>query len=333
MAAPRLQLRYGKRKLNIGDLEEFLYRLVLVPLVAFLPACLAYGLARLRGEWRYRLDASKREQLMRNLAMALGDDYSQTERIRMTRDFFRRKSCEAIDVMRLAGRGRALARLVEIRGLEHIEAALAAGKGAIICSMHFGSFNSAFSLIGARGYAVTVVGDWRSTLVRMSLVQRFLWRVVHETRLERHRHGPNIEQAKEGVGTAMRMAEILRSNELIAMAIESPLSPEERTRSISVDFLGRQIQLLPGSITVAQLTGAPVLVLTMHRLADWRHQVLEISQPVPLNGDAVVAIKYCMKLLEAPIRQNLAYWDWWINTQDLIDIGLLPMQEEKVDIK
>jgi KDO2-lipid IV(A) lauroyltransferase len=331
MVAPELQQIHIKRKLNMGDLEEFLYRLVLVPLVAFLPGRLAYGIARLRGEWRYRLDASKRTQLMHNLGMVFGDDYSDAERANLVRDFFRRKSCEAIDVMRLAGRGRALERLVEIRGLEHVEAALATGKGAIICSTHFGSFNSAFSLIGACGFPVTVVGGLRSTWVRMSPIQRALWRLVHETRLERHRRGPNIEPAKVGVGTAILMAEILRSNELIAIAIDAPLSPEESARSIPVNFLGRQILLLPGSVNVAQLTGSSVLIMIMHRLSDWQHQVLEIS-PVPLQGDDASDIKSCMQLLEASIRQNPAYWDWWVNAQDLVALGLLPGQEvlEKV---
>jgi len=325
MAAPGLQPKRGN-KFNIVDFEEFLYRLVLVPLVAFLPARLAYGLALLRGEWRYRLDTSKRTQLMRNLEMVLGDNYNRDERMRLVRDFFRRKSCEAIDVMRLGGRGQALMRLVEIRGLEHVAAALDAGKGAIICSMHFGSFNSAFSLIGASGFPVTVVGDWRSTLVRMSPLQRALWRLVHETRLERHRRRPNIEQAREGVGTAMHMTEVLQSNELIAMAIESPLSPQERARSIPVDFLGRQMLLLPGSVNVARLTGSAVLVLVMHRLADWRHQVLEISPPVPLDRGDEASIKCCMQMLEASIRQNPAYWDWWVNAGDLVALGLLPGQ-------
>ena len=328
MAASRLRLRNGKRKLNICDLEEFIYRLVLVPLVAFLPGRLAYGLAQLRGEWRYRLDTSLRIRLMRNLEMVLGDDYSRAELVKITRDFFRRKSCEAIDVMRLSGRGRALSRLVEIRGLEHVEAALAAGKGAIICSTHFGSFNCAFSLIGASGFPVTVVGDWRSTLIRMSPMQRALWRLVHEVRLEHHRSRPNIEQAKEGVATAMLMAEILQSNELIAMAIDSPLTPEERVRSFPVDFLGRQILLLPGSVNVAQLTGSSVLVMVIQRLDDWRHQILEISPPVPLDADAdaEVALKTCMRLLEESIRQNPAYWDWWVNEQDLAAFGLLTEQ-------
>ena len=326
MVAPELQQKHGKRKLNIGNLEEFLYRVVLVPLVAFLPARLAYDLACVRGEWRYRLDTSKRVQLMRNLEMVFGDDYSDAERVKLTRDYFRRKSCEAIDVMRLTGRGRALIRLVEIRGLEHVEAALAAGKGAIICSAHFGSFNSAFSLIGACGFPVTVVGSMRSTWARMSPIKRALWRLVHETRLERHRRGPNIEPPKAGVGTAILMADILRSNELIALAIDAPLSPEELARSIPVDFLGRQILLLPGSVDVAQLTDSPVLIMVMRRLADWQHQVLEIS-PLPLQGDDEADIKSCMQMLETSIRKNPAYWDWWINAQDLVDLGVLPGQE------
>lgn len=327
MTTPTLQQKHGKRKLNIDNLEEFLYRLVLVPLVAFLPAGVAYGLARMRGEWRYRLDTSMRVQLMRNFALVLGDGYSDEELVKLARDYFRRKSCEAIDVMRLTGRGRALSRLVEIRGLEHIDAALATGKGAIICSTHFGSFTSAFSLIGASGYPITVVGDWRSTLFHMSPMRRALWRLVHENRLKRHRHRPNIEQAKEGAGTAMLMAEILRSNELLAIAIDSPLSPKERARSISVDFLGRQMQLLPGSVNVAQLTGAQILIMVIHRLPDWRHQVLEISPPVALSSDAEDTLKNCMSLLEPSIHQNPAYWDWWVNEQDLTAFLLLPQQE------
>src|SRR5579859_6403841 len=131
---------------RIGDLEDFFYRLIVVPLVAFLPARVAYDLACLRGEWRYRHDTVMRERIIHNLDMIFGTRYSQAETTRLARDFFCRRSCEAIDVMRLSGRGRSLKRLVKIRGLEHVEAALAAGKGAIICSAHFGSFNEAFSL-------------------------------------------------------------------------------------------------------------------------------------------------------------------------------------------
>ena len=309
------------------NLEELLYRLIIVPLVAFLPAPLAYGVACLRGDWCYRLDISEREQIIRNLEGVLGDQLSPMERAHVARDLFRRRSCEAMDVMRLAGRGRALGRLVEIHGLEHIEAALAAGKGAIICSAHFGLFNGSFSLIGARGFPVTTVGNWKTTCdSSMSPLQRFLWQLIHEKRVGRHRR-PNIEPVRDRFGTAIRMTEILRSNELITIAVETPLPIEDRARAIPVDFLGQQIRVLPGSVSVAQLAGSQLLVLVVRRLADWRHQVLEISPPVPLDGDTATTFKRCMAMLEAPIRQNLAHWDFWVSTQNLVDLGLLPAQE------
>ena len=316
-----------KYRLLLCNFKELLYRLVIVPLLAFFPAPVAYDLACRHGDWRYQHDIYTRERIMHNLESVLGNQQNQAERTHVARDFFRRRSCEAMDVMHLAVRGQGLANLVEIRGLEHIEAALAAGKGAIICSTHFGSFNSCFSLIGSCGFPVTAVGDWRSTYASMTPLQRLLWQLIQEKPMARHRHRPNIEPAKERFGTAIRMAEILRSNELITIAIESPLASEDRTRAVPVDFLGRQILLLPGSVSIAQITGSPVLVLVAHRLADWRHQILEISPPVPLNDGTVAALKHCMEILETPIRQNPAYWDWWANTQALVDLGLLPTQE------
>ena len=311
------------REQIICNLEQILYLLIIAPLVAFLPAPLAYGLACLRGDWRYSHDTFTRQLIMRSLEGVLSDQLSPAECARVTRDFFRRRSCQAIDVMRLAGRGRALVRLIEMRGLEHIEAALAAGKGAILCSAHFGLFNGAYSLIGACGFPITVVGDWQSKSdSNMSPVHRIFWRLGFEGRVARRLRRPNIEPQKEGAGIGIRIAEILRSNELVSMAIDIPVPVADRVRAVPVDFLGRQIPLLPGSVLLAQLTGSPVLVLVLRRSADWRHQVLEIS-PVPLDGDALTAFKRCVAMLEAPIRQDLAHWDAWENPQDLADLGLL----------
>lgn len=333
LAHPRSHRHYGRDASKLHNLEELLYRLVIVPLVAFLPARLAYGLAYLRGNWYYRHDTFTHERIMHNLESVLGDQLSHAERVHVAQDFFRRRSCEAMDVMRLAGRGRALARLIEIQGLEHVELALASGKGAIICSAHFGSFNSCFSLIGACGFPVTAVGDWRSTYdASMSPLQRLLWRLIQEKRIARHRHRPNIEPTKDRYGTAMQMAEILRSNQLITLAIDDPVAIEDRARAVPVNFLGRQILLLPGSVSVAQLTDSPLLTLVVRRLADWRHQVLEISPPVSLEGDVSTAFKRCVKMLEVPICQHPAYWDHWANTENLVALGLLSTQEYHEEI-
>src|SRR5947209_2460664 len=83
-------------------LGEFVYRIVIVPLVAFLPASLAYKVAYLRGNFWYQQDTSTRERIIHNLTTILGEKLTHNERTRVARDYFRRRSCEAMDVMRLA---------------------------------------------------------------------------------------------------------------------------------------------------------------------------------------------------------------------------------------
>jgi KDO2-lipid IV(A) lauroyltransferase len=302
--------------------QRALYRPLIVPLMTFVPSFLAYRVACLNGDLRFRLDRSKREEVMHCLASVLGDQLSHTQRLRIAHDSFRMTSCMAIDATRLAGKGRAFARLVEIRGLEHIEEALAIGKGAIICTAHFGNFNCAISLIGSYGFPITAVGRSAANDRRRSAIERIFYRLNVQRKLQRHRSRQNIEPTGQ-LGTAAQAAKTLQKNELIAMAVDAPIVlPQERERAVPMDFLNGQALLLPGATTIAKLTGAPVLMMLMRRTADWRHQVLEISPPLSLEGDAVTAYKRCLALVEAAIRQNPSQWLFW-NMTDLVNLGLL----------
>jgi lauroyl/myristoyl acyltransferase len=340
MSILNLALLPGKRRpeqsklLNkgfINRLELGLYHLIIVPLVAFLPAPLAYGVACLRGDLRYRWDRRSREEVMRCLEVVLGDQLSPGERARVARDYFRIRSCQPIDVLRLSGKGRLLAKLVEIRGLEHLEAALAGGKGAIIASAHFGSSASpAFSLLAARGLPITPVGRRPSQfafLLKRSTIERFFYRQLIQKPLVHHLRRPTIEPRVGKLDMAVQAASILRQNEVIAICLDPAVAREEdRARAVQVNFLNGKALLLPGAITIAQLMGTPVLMSFMRRSADWRHQVLEISPPVPLDGDTVTAFERCLAKVEEAIRQNPAHWHGW-NYFDLFWLGLLPAEE------
>lgn len=307
----------------ICKLEHFLYLLIIVPSAAFLPASLAYAIACRRGDWVYRHDASARERIINSLEGIIGDELSYTERAQVTRDFFRRRSCEAIDMMHLAWRGRALARLVKIQGLEHIEAGLAAGKGVVLCSAHYGFFSGSFSLLGARGFPITVVDDQNSVSdpgVRLN--ELLFWCLGVKKRVARYRQRPDIIPGKGQVEAAFQIAEVLRSNEVIGVAIDVPIAREDHQRAVPVDFLGKQILLLPGIIVLAQITGSQVLTLIVRRSADWQHQSVEISA-VPLDGDADSILKRCVAMVEAPIQQNPANWNGWFDPQGLVELGLM----------
>src|SRR5258708_11410262 len=131
------------------------------PVLGRMPAAVGYRLACRRGDWLFAHEPGKRAELARNLRYVLGEDLSPKAVQQMTGEWFRLASCEAVDVKRLRRSGRALRRLVEIRGREHLETALAGGNGVILCSAHFGSFDSAFSMLGASGYPVTTIGRWQ----------------------------------------------------------------------------------------------------------------------------------------------------------------------------
>jgi KDO2-lipid IV(A) lauroyltransferase len=306
--------------------EAVAYWAAVAPAAALLPAVLGYRIACLRGDWEYRFRSEKRAELIRNLRRLPGDEGGQDAAQRLTRQWFRFASCEAIDVMRLRYRARPLRRLVEIRGREHLEAALAGGKGAILCSAHFGSYDCAFSLLGASGFPVTTIGRWQHNYTAgLSSAERRFWDLVYARRLRRHRHRPNIEPWTGRVAVAAQAAAVLRANEVLTIAIDAPPLEKDLARTVEVPFLGRRARLLPGAVTLAQLTGAPLLMSFMYRTADYRHQVLEISAPVqcPAEEDAATAFARSAAEVSAAIRRSPAHWVYWASKGDLANLGLV----------
>jgi KDO2-lipid IV(A) lauroyltransferase len=305
--------------------ESVAYWLAVAPLAARLPASVAYRVACRRGDWCFRYRTEKRADIVRNLRRVLGDELSPEEAERLAREFFRMTSCEVIDVLRLRGQARSLEKLVEIRGREHLDAALASGKGAILCSAHFGSCNSAFSLLHATGFPLTSIGRSPSNQAPgMSSPERRLWEFVYTRRLRRHRQRLGMEPVPGRVQVLARAVIALRANEVVTISSDAPPLNADQARAVEMPFLGHQARLLPGVVSLAQLTGAPVLMMFIYRSTDYRHQVLEISPPVSLEGDMVTAFGRCVAAIDAAVRRSPAEWMYWADTADLRSLGLLP---------
>jgi len=316
----------GRAERLLRSVEGVAYWAAVAPALACLPAVLGYRIACLRGDWHFRSRHRKRAEVMRNLGELLGDEVGPDAVQRLTRQWFRYASCEAIDVMRLRGDAKALRRLAEIRGREHLDAALAGGKGAILCSAHFGSYDCAFSLLDAGGLPVTTIGRWQHNYtVGLSSAERRFWDVVYARRIRRHRHRPNIEPWAGRVGVAAQSAAVLRANEVLTIGIDAPPLRSDMARTAAVPFLGREAGLLPGAVTLARLTGAPLLMSFAYRTRDYRHQVVEISPPVELapEDDEATAFARCVAEVSAAIQRSPAHWAYWASRADLADLGLI----------
>jgi lauroyl/myristoyl acyltransferase len=159
--------------------------------------------------------------------------------------------------------------------------------------------------------------------VNSAIVQR-MWGFVYGRRVDRHRHRPNIAPWPGRWQVAVQAANVLRANEVVTICCDPPPLAEEQPRAIEVPFLGGKGRFVPGVVMLAQATSAPVLVISIRRLPDYRHQVVEISPPVPMDGETTVAFERCAAAVEAVIRAHPAEWDIWYNLEDLVRMGLVP---------
>jgi lauroyl/myristoyl acyltransferase len=320
--------------INIRQLPKMLIkilaypsRLIIMFLVVFLPASLAYGLACFYGDWRCRHDHVRRETGMRNLASILGDRLTPMERARIARDFCRLHYCNLVDMARLARERQALKRLVQIRGLEHLEAALEQGKGAMLCTAHFGSFLAIPSFLLASGIPFTTLIQLPSVSNKSFLsTAQFLWHRLIPQLVVSSSHRTVVDSQSEQRLTALRMANILRANEVIGVAIDAAPLAINQHRTVPVAFLGQQGYLLPGSATIAHRTHTPILMMFLYRSADWRHQVLEISPPISMDGGVEATFGRCVAAVEEAILRKPAHWHYWSDAGKLVELGLLPLQ-------
>jgi lauroyl/myristoyl acyltransferase len=207
---------------------------------------------------------------------------------------------------------------------------LAAGKGAILCTGHFGSFLSGFSVLHASGFPITTIGRWHYKYTAgLSSAERWFWDRVHARPVRRHQQRANIEPWPGRLEVAALAAAALRANEVVTISIDATPLGSDRARSVEVPFLGRKAGLLPGVVALGQVTGAPVLMGFFYRTADYRHQVWEISAPMPVGGDTATALERCAAELSAAIRRNPAHWGSLYSTGSLTDLGLIRPQGDE----
>jgi KDO2-lipid IV(A) lauroyltransferase len=296
-----------------------LYYRIVAPLVGFLPGPIAYGVAILRGDMIFRFSSSSRE-IEKCLQQVFGEGLDARERTRAVRDHFRIRSCEPIDAIRLLGKGSALTRLVEVRGLNHLEQARANGKGAVLCSAHFGSLRVVFSLVGALGFPVTIIARWSQENGPKGRKGKQTWGWPYEKSL--HLQGSNILEVPGGFDAAVKGMDVLHRNGFLGIMIDSQVEPGDLSRPLPFEFLGHQAEFVPGAGVVAQAAGAPLIVVILRRSADWRHQVLEISPPVYVQGDPVTAQGKCLALIESAVMKYPAHWNK-LNPADLSQMKLI----------
>ncbi len=256
---------------------------------------LAGFLARL---W-YRLDARHRRIALRNLEFAYGPELTPEARERLAREVFRQFLLFAWETLEML-----LAPLPHIRkrvvilGWEHVEEALAQGRGMIAIAAHAGNWEYTVMGYGLQYRPVAVVGrDLDHPLGRR--LARYL----------RERGGNWMVTKQRGLKEILRH---LKQNHVVGIVIDQNTAAEE---GLLVDFFGHPARTTPVAALLARRTDVPVLPTLSRRLADGRH-LMVIFPPIPLEktGDTQADLLRHLELqnraIEAWVRAEPSQWLW-----------------------
>lgn len=184
-------------------------------------------------------------------------------------------------------------------GSEHLDAALASGRGAIITTGHCGSWEVFNAWVGSAGYPLTIA-------VREAYDPRI---DSVATRL-RSRFGAEVIPRGEGAGR--KLATALHRNRIVGLLIDQDIRD---IPSVFVPFFGRLAWTPTGAAGLALATGCPIVPGFAHRSADRRHYIAFLPPiDTPRTGDPehdVPALTAAATAaIEAQIRAHPEQWVW-----------------------
>jgi lauroyl/myristoyl acyltransferase len=225
-----------------------------------LPAPLAHRLAAAGAALEWALRPAKRKRLAENLCHTLGLPPNHPAVRELVRREVRNEAARSADFLWALAHQDDLLATTRVEGREHIDAALAAGKGVLLVSTHVGGWEVATALakkvVPVRTTAV-VTDDWLAWAVEGLRV----------------RAGLGIMYDSEPVSKAARL---LRDGEAILVLGDYA---KEGMRTYPVRLLDAVAELPAGPVALARLCGTPIVPFTVLPDAPRRWWV-GIEQPI-----------------------------------------------------
>ena len=287
----------GKGRLR--ERLEFWAAMAVVLPVASLPEPLAFALGRLLCRLWYALDARHRRIARENLARAFGSRTTAAEREAISRSHFIHLGYTFVETCRLRRLSAAhLEQVVRVEGLEHLQRARERGRGVVVVTAHFGSWE-----VLARAWLL--LGEAAAIVARPldnPLLEAWIGgiRTAGGNRVIPKRHA------------FRHLVETLRRGGTVAMLIDQNVAREQ---GVFVDFFGTPACTTTAATLAARRTGAALLPVVCPRRAPGRFTVrIGKEIPVAVTGDhrrdILATTAEATAVLEAFIREHPEQWFW-----------------------
>jgi KDO2-lipid IV(A) lauroyltransferase len=185
-----------------------------------------------------------------------------------------------------------LQKRVQYQGLEHLEAALAKGKGVILLTGHFTSMELGGRLIMLKNPCYVMFRELNNQLFNAVMMQA------------RTHHSEGIVLRDD----PRPMVRALKKNKVVWYAPDQDFGPK---MSVFAKFFGVPAATVPATARLVKMSGAAVIPFVPRREKDGSY-TLSLSAPLTNfpAGDDVVDAQIINDILEKEIRQSPAQYLW-----------------------
>jgi KDO2-lipid IV(A) lauroyltransferase len=256
------------------------------------------ALARKLGSAGFRLDRRHRALALEQLGYAFGQEKDARQLRDITRGCFQHLTMLFMEALRMPSMSpEELCAVARIEGIEHLQNALAAGKGAVIFCGHFGNWEVGAVRLIYEGLPVIPL----SRAARSPRLAKAITAI-------RQRLDFPVIPISEGARGILRA---LKANQIV------PIMSDRFARGdgVTVTFFDRPTHVWHTPAIMAQRTGCPVIPTHAIRQPDGQYIVrvdppLELAQSDNRDRDLHVTTARIMALLEGLIREYPEQYTW-----------------------
>ncbi len=241
----------------------------------------------------------RRAVVASHMGRVLGRPLSPRAQRRMVADVFANFGRYWAESLRLPTLSHAeVAAGIAMVGFEHVESALAAGKGAIIAAPHLGGWEWGAVYLARAGMPVTVAVE------PLEPPERFEW-------MARFRERLGMQVVAVGPGAATAILQALRDNHIVCLLSDRLVGP---TAGVEVDFFGARAKLPAGPVTLSVRSGAPLMPAAIYYGRPAISHTIVFRPPLQLapaerfRGTIETGTQLLARELETLIREAPSQW-------------------------
>lgn len=261
-----------------------------------LPKSLCLCLGEFLGQVTWGLVPPRRKRMaIDNVRKCLA--LTEIEAKRIAKKSWTRFGYMIIEVLRFPLMKNHITDYVRIEGREHMEKALALGRGGIIATAHSGNWELLGGALALSGFPIVGVAQKQTNEAMNKFINEY-----------RRMVGMHITY-KTGV---REMITMLADGWVIGLLMDQRTNPRD---GVILKFFGRDTPCVPGPASLARFKNAPILPVFITQEADGKH-LLKIYEPVFVektkdkHEDIKRTTAVLTQMIETHIREYPEEWFW-----------------------